>query len=75
MLTSAPAGRDTSTEALMCLECGATADGQARGWRGGWRAYLPLDRERDDFPYDVVYCPRCAEREFGPLPIALRRAS
>jgi ribosomal protein L34E len=60
---------------LMCAECGVAAGSHARGWRGGWRAYLAYDREADHFPYGVMYCPRCAEREFGPLPHAERRAS
>ena len=39
---------------LVCLECGDQSD-EAKEWR----AYL------DD--YDVlVYCARCATREFGP---------
>lgn len=39
---------------LVCVECGAEADEDARGWRG----YLTVD---DEF---AVYCPACAEREF-----------
>lgn len=60
---------------LMCAGCGLASDGHARGWRGGWRAYLAYDRERDHFPYDLVYCPKCAEREFGPLPRPERSAA
>jgi hypothetical protein len=36
---------------------------------------LAFDAEEDKFPYTVVYCPRCAEREFGPLPYAERRVT
>jgi hypothetical protein len=44
---------------LKCLECGAVSDDSARGWR----AYLS---RFDDKPVEVcVYCPACAEREFG----------
>ncbi len=45
---------------LRCIECGATADDDARGWR----AYLiDLDDPRQDEP--AFYCPVCAQREFG----------
>jgi hypothetical protein len=60
---------------LICATCGVTADGRAQGWRGGWRAYLAYDREQDHFPYDVMYCAKCAEREFGPLPSVQRPAA
>ncbi len=40
---------------LVCVECGLVAKGNA----SGWRVYL----NDDDQP--VVYCPECAEREFG----------
>ena len=44
---------------LKCLECGAVSDDSARGWR----AYLSYF---DDESVEVcVYCPACAEREFG----------
>jgi predicted RNA-binding Zn-ribbon protein involved in translation (DUF1610 family) len=59
---------------VRCQECGATADSRAHGWRGGSRAYLEVDPARDDFPYTVFFCPKCAEREFGPLPRAERVA-
>lgn len=58
----------------MCATCGFTADGRVRGWRGGWRAYLVYDHDEDHFPYNVIYCSKCAEREFGPLPYAQRPA-
>jgi hypothetical protein len=42
---------------LVCVECGARSEDDARGWR----AYL------DDDSTDVwTYCADCAEREFGP---------
>lgn len=44
---------------LKCLECGVVSDDSARGWR----AYLG---RFDEEPVEVcVYCPDCAEREFG----------
>jgi hypothetical protein len=42
---------------LVCEECGATADERA----AGWRIYLTAE----DPPEPLVYCPQCAEREFG----------
>ena len=40
---------------LECVECGCRDDERGRGWR----AYLDDDQ-------DVwIYCPDCAEREFG----------
>ena len=64
-----------SGRGLMCAECGATADSRVYGWRGGWRAYLAFDPAGDDFPYTVLFCSRCAEREFGPLPRAKCRVT
>jgi hypothetical protein len=50
---------DHQAERLACVECGRV---QAAGERE-WRAYLTAD---EDEPADaVVYCPECAEREFG----------
>ncbi len=40
---------------LACAECGKQSEGGARGWR----APLTVDDEA------VVYCPECAEEEFG----------
>ena len=45
----------------MCLECGAVAAGEAKGWLA-YRADEP-----GDAPSLVFYCPECAEREFGPF--------
>jgi hypothetical protein len=40
-----------------CSECGRADDGSERGWK----AYLT-----DDEPAEtVLFCPECAEREFG----------
>ena len=45
---------------LVCLECGGRADDRAHGWQ----AYLA---DGIEFPEALVliYCPRCADREFG----------
>jgi hypothetical protein len=40
---------------LTCAECGVTSRPDARGWR----SYLTDDGEA------VMFCPECAEREFG----------
>jgi hypothetical protein len=49
-----------ATEPLRCVECDRVqTDPVARGWR----AYLTVD---EDEPAEaIVYCPECAEREFG----------
>jgi hypothetical protein len=45
------------TFVLECIECASRSEEEARGWR----AYL------DENTSDVwLYCPDCAEREFGP---------
>lgn len=45
---------------LRCIECGRES---VTGRH--WRAYLASDPCEDDPPELVVYCPSCAEREFG----------
>jgi hypothetical protein len=46
---------------LVCIECAAAAEGRASGWRA-----LIADDPRDDESAEVaVYCPACAEGEFG----------
>ncbi len=45
----------TATRPLVCAECGITSPPGA----AGWRSYLTDDGEA------VVFCPECAEREFG----------
>jgi hypothetical protein len=46
---------------VRCAECGAEADEKAAGWRG----YLGQDPNEDPEPIAFVFCPECAEREFG----------
>lgn len=74
MTRSVAVAGDVSGRVLTCAACGITADGHVRGWRGGWRAYLVYDQDEDHFPYNVIYCSKCAEREYGPLPHAQRSA-
>jgi hypothetical protein len=49
--------------ALRCVECGAEADELA----AGWRAYRAGDLDEDDVVEVLMFCPSCAEREFGTL--------
>ena len=48
---------------LRCEECGK----QGHGAMKGWRALPGADVDDEDAPIRVyVFCPDCAEREFGP---------
>jgi hypothetical protein len=47
---------------VSCVECGSWSDAD---WRG-WRAYRVDDPELDEPPALGLYCPACAEAEFGP---------
>ncbi len=47
---------------LRCVECRRES---SVGFR--WRAYLADDPRDDDPPEVAVFCPSCAEREFGSL--------
>jgi hypothetical protein len=50
--------------ALVCMECGADSDQLATRWR----AYRVADDEGDELEAEIlVFCPHCAEREFGPF--------
>jgi hypothetical protein len=45
---------------VRCIECDVVATGPT----DGWKAYI--DSGRDGEPAEIViYCPECAEREFG----------
>jgi hypothetical protein len=47
---------------LISVECGATAQPDAHGWR----ALLTVgDEDAEDVEEVAVYCPTCAAREFG----------
>jgi hypothetical protein len=47
--------------ALRCVECADEADELATGWR----AYRAGDLDDDDVIEVLMFCPPCAEREFG----------
>jgi hypothetical protein len=47
-------------ELLRCANCGVESSSSA----SGWRAYLGA--EDDDSTCVEIFCPACAEREFGP---------
>lgn len=45
---------------VRCIECDVVATGPADGWKAH------ISDATDDVPAEVViYCPACAEREFG----------
>jgi hypothetical protein len=46
---------------LWCLECGKLGEGSMKGWR----ALLGVDDENPPTGA-YLFCPDCAEREFGP---------
>jgi hypothetical protein len=49
---------------LRCAECGAESDLLATGWQ----ACRAGDLDEDDGEAEVLmFCPTCAEREFGPF--------
>jgi hypothetical protein len=45
---------------LHCVECGRESADKAVGWRA------LLNGEPDEDEYVAIFCPVCAEREFGP---------
>lgn len=51
---------ETGGMILRCIECGHQS---ATGHR--WRAYLTNDPNEDEPSEVAVFCPSCAEREFG----------
>lgn len=44
---------------LLCANCGVTSEGSARGWRAF------LTGEEGEVDGVEVFCPECAEAEFG----------
>jgi hypothetical protein len=48
---------------VRCEECGEEPDVQAHA--AGWVAYLVDLADDPDEPEILVYCPACAQREFG----------
>lgn len=56
--------RETLSVAMLkCVECSATVDEHSADWRG----YVAEPDEKDDGEFVLIYCPDCAEREFGPF--------
>jgi hypothetical protein len=53
---------------LRCIECGA----EERETAAGWRAMIAEDPEGVEEPEVAIYCPACAEREFGPFGLSWR---
>ena len=49
---------------LWCAECGAESDELATGWRAFLGAALDEDEQEAEL---LMFCPACAEREFGPF--------
>jgi hypothetical protein len=47
---------------LRCVECGAESVQLATGWR----AYLAPEPNEEPEGELLMFCPECAEREFGP---------
>lgn len=45
---------------LRCTECGRPADEDMKGWQA-----LHGRSEAEDQPETFVFCPECAEQEFG----------
>jgi hypothetical protein len=48
---------------LRCEECGKVAEPDTKGWRAFLGVGLEDDHASDRFV--CVFCPECAEREFG----------
>ena len=58
--------REWGTVAFAMLRC-AQCDRPGEGAMVGWRAMLGTDGEGDDPRVEAfVFCPDCAEKEFGP---------
>jgi hypothetical protein len=48
---------------VRCAECGKLGEGSMEGWR----AMLGTDVDDENAPTEThLFCPVCAEREFGP---------
>jgi hypothetical protein len=60
---TARGGRLTAAAPLRCAECGLIGRPGQRGWRG-CRTDEP---GVDEPPAVALFCPDCAEREFGPV--------
>ncbi len=57
---------------LWCVECGKLSYDSMEGWR----AMLGTDIDDENAPTEVyVFCPACADRQFGPFRRAHGEAS
>jgi hypothetical protein len=54
--------REQTDRVLVCVECVAEAPPGAVGWRA---MFTVGDEDAEDEEMVAVYCPECAEREFG----------
>jgi hypothetical protein len=61
MRDRANAGASIAQHHAICVECGRVSDDR---WRG-WLAERVDDPETGEAPKVGLYCPECAEREFG----------
>jgi hypothetical protein len=48
-------------DVLVCEECGAWSDHEARGWTG----YIAQEVDGDGSTSVLIFCPECAALEFG----------
>ena len=56
-----PSQEGRTATVLRCAECGAESDQLATGWR----AYLAPEPDEEPEGEIFMFCPGCAEREFG----------
>jgi hypothetical protein len=56
------AGRQPAHPLVQCVECNRISGPY---WIR-WRAYLIGEPDSDEPPELTLYCPACADREFGP---------
>jgi len=60
---NADTGKNLTAAMVRCAECGKVGE----GWMEGWRAMLGTDIDDEDAPTETyLFCPACADREFGP---------
>ena len=60
-MTQPASGLLSTAVELRCIECNSFASSSALGWR----AYVVEDPEGDDDPEVAIYCPTCAQEQFG----------
>jgi hypothetical protein len=61
---NADTGKNLKAGAMVrCAECGKLGEGSMEGWQ----AMLSIDIDDENTPTEThLFCPACAEREFGP---------